>query len=550
MRAAVEADLDDGRCYTAALPTANDSRTRPRPHVGPAPRTPMTRLHRWITAEARVRALWIALLIVNAIVYLQLSIGSPVCPYDCDSYIELMGRGSLREYLDTAAHMFRSWFVPAFFSLFGKYTLANALTIVLAQTLLLHASWLVFAKAISGLFDGWLARVAFVLVCLSMYAQQYYILNHYLLSDSVAMATALWFLSTAVAFDRVAARIGTWAAVALLVATALFATGARDASMAVVVIGGAYVVAAHRRALALRHVAVALVALALVVGNQAKHARTRHTVNTGNLLVGFVVPTPPVRDFFLARGLPPDLVERGRSFVRQPWCTADLERMQAYRAALEGVSYRDLRRASRTWMLWLATNPGYVLAQAYRDIDCILGQSFGRSAPFHYLWKSTADTSTRPPDGRFPAIQQGTRRLAPSDFVGVRTRFWTTLAAAAVLAASLRRRRRPHVMATLLLVAVGLSNAIAAYFSDLWEPSEMLRHAMLGSILFNVGFLACIVSTIALLLERRGSAGVRQGAPGAVDGADDGADVPPGRTGTALTERGAAPDRRSTPRPA
>ena len=474
----------------------------------------MTPPTRWWQTEVRVRALPVALLLVNACVYLALSGGTPICFDDCVGYIGLMGKGSIGEYVQAYQSMFRAWFVPVFFSLFGKYTLATASSVALVQTVVLHLSWLLFAWAIAGLFRGWLARVAFVLVGLSMYAQQYYVLNKYLLSDSLAMSTVLWHLSTVVAFDRICARAGRWWSVALLVLTGLCAAGARDANLSLVVLGGAYVAFVHGGLLARRHLLAATLGLILVVVNQLSWARARHIATIPNIVVGFVLPSEPVRQFFVKRGLPASIAERGASFVSQPWCSADIQRIIEYRVAA-AIPERELKKASRIYALWLATHPGYVLEHAYEDVECILGQSFGSSGALGPFKSATQDVLFTYPGDKVITIQQGARRLAPSDFVGVKARLWLALAAAAVLGVSLARGRRGYEAPSLLLVLGGLSNAVASYFADLWQTSEMMRHALVGSVLFNVGFVVSCFSVVALLMDRwRSSVGMK-GAPGA-----------------------------------
>jgi ABC-type thiamin/hydroxymethylpyrimidine transport system permease subunit len=53
--------------------------------------------------------------------------------------------------------------------------------------------------------------------------------------------------------------------------------------------------------------------------------------------------------------------------------------------------------------------------------------------------------------------------------------------------------RSRRMMLPLIFMAAGVSNAIVAFFGELWEPGEMARHAFVGSVLLHVGVCLAIL---------------------------------------------------------
>ena len=48
----------------------------------------------------------------------------------------------------------------------------------------------------------------------------------------------------------------------------------------------------------------------------------------------------------------------------------------------------------------------------------------------------------------------------------------------------------------LFLVAMGVTNAILGFFGDVWERSEMERHAFIGSMILRLGLILCLLRLI------------------------------------------------------
>ena len=55
------------------------------------------------------------------------------------------------------------------------------------------------------------------------------------------------------------------------------------------------------------------------------------------------------------------------------------------------------------------------------------------------------------------------------------------------------KTRAEGLAAALFVTYIGMGNAVLSYFADMWEPSEMLRHAAIGAVLFDTGIVFCFV---------------------------------------------------------
>ncbi len=453
---------------------------------------------RWLMRNERW--VWIGYVALGYYVHLVASMGTPLCFDDCKSYVELMGRSSVAEYFTTFRSMVRAWSVPVFFSLFGRYSLGHAANIVLAQTTLLYVSWILLARAGSCLFSGVAKRVAFVVLSLCSFAQGYYYLNHFLLSDSFAMSSVLLFLAGVISFHAVSKRAGRGRTLVGMVILGLVACGARDANVLIVAMGSVFLVLANWKLLNKSLVLAFSVAMVLVCANQMAHGEERHQFNIENILAGFVLPTPAVREYFQRRGMP-STIGAGIELPTQPWCAAPATGVVANRDAAR-IPRTYLRQASRTYALWLVTHPWHVLRQTVADADCILGQSFTTSYALRFATLENADVSVWVPfGGTVPTIQKVPRIMAPLEYLGPDRRLIVSLIASCILLVRLIVRRDRASAVIVFLVGTGLLNAVGGYFGDLWETNEMLRHALIGSVLFNVGgHLACFFVGLLLML--------------------------------------------------
>ncbi len=442
---------------------------------------------------------WLIFIALNFFVYLNYSIGTPICFDDCLSYTELMGKGSLTRYITTWHSMWRPWFVPVFFSFFGEYSLSSALSINIAQTIILFISWTIFAASIAQQFSGRFAKITFVILSLSIYAQQYYILNRYLLSDSLALSTLLFFLSIVISFSQLRKKIGIKNAICLLLITALIATGSRDANVMFALLGTIYILFFNYKTITRLQLLTIIVAIAIICINQMNHASYRHYLNVKHVLAGFVLPHPAVADFFITRGMPANL-NKGIDLKPQEWCTVNYPQINE-NARLANIPDKYIYRASKIYALWLLSHPIYVMQQAFNDRDCILGQSYATSPSLLMMGAQTEEASYIRPGEKATAIQQGIIRIAPADFFDPKIKMMIALSLSVLFIFLYALKKNNYLAVSVFLIVSGFLNAVSSYFADMWSPSEMLRHAFIGSIIFNVGFVVSIIAAIAFLFS-------------------------------------------------
>jgi len=453
------------------------------------------------TIKSREKLVWFLFILANYYCYLRLSIGTPICFDDCHDYINLMGSGTYDEFLKNYETVWRPWFLPLFYWLFGNYDLASAANIMLAQTTIQYISWIIFAKVVSGLFTGKTARIVFLAVSLSAYIQQYYVFNKFLKSDSMALALVLLLFSLVFGFDKLIRKIGFWWGLLLLALCALFAAGTRDSIVMLVILGMAYVILLNRNLLKRWQILLVFLCLTAVSVNQVIHFRERQSYTTSHIIAGFVLPDPEIRKNFTDMGMP-ETIGLGFHLNSQPWCSANYQQILGGLYAMK-IPMDFIKKAPNLYMRWLLSHPFYILKQSYNDLDCILGQSFTESPSFHFGKYPTSEVSFPRPGEKVITIQQGLSRISPSDFLGIRTKLVLAALCSAFLLIVLFKRRDAYISAPLFLVFSGVLNAVASYFSDLWEPSEMLRHAFIGSILFNVGVMISAISVVYFFICRR-----------------------------------------------
>lgn len=432
--------------------------------------------------------------LINLVLYLCLSIGTPICFDDCSGYIVLMGRDFPGEYFQAWSTMWRSWVVPVFFSMFGEYNLSSALSIVVVQSFLLFISWFYFARVMAALFGGSMAVIVFMTCLLSAYSQQYFVLNRYLLSDSFAMSAVLIFLANLIRFVH----LGNSTSRQLLVLSAVLAVGTRDSNMMVVVMGVGYILFACYSVVGTKNSILLIAVLSVILVNQIYHAKLRHQTNIDNIIAGFVLPNPDVRDFFVKHSV----LDANKDFIMlnpQRWCSASYKEIIINKRTAN-FSEERLDIASKWYAIWLLTHPTYVLEQAFMDRECILGQSFAKSLPWQSASVRTMNSvSTRPGD-KVVTIQQGVITIALQDIFSTDIKIVLGLGLCVLLLPACHTSARKYIIPSMMLLVTGLCTAISSYFADLWEPSEMLRHAFIGSVVFNFGFLMIILSACHLLL--------------------------------------------------
>lgn len=433
--------------------------------------------------------------------YLMVSVGTPICFDDCLGYIGLMGLDFDSDYLTKLKETWRPWFTPVFFSMFGPYNNATGLRIVVAQSVIAFLSWLVLAVSISlecRAKHGW---IIVPIILLSCFSKQNYIYNHYLLSDSISTSSCLLLMST-IFWIRSRRESTEWLSELAFIFLSAIAVGVRDSNISIVF--ALWLIAVMHTAVYRKkpQIFLMMISIPIIIAMQVDGASFRRLTNNSNIMAGFVAPTDEVREYFIERGWRDrDLGQH--KLEAQPWCGADYIRIMT-NAALLNMDEKELRKASVTYYIWLISHPSYVIQQGWKDRQCIIGQSF--LSPNNSVWASlaqpTMDAEIIRPGSRVATIQQGASIAGPLDKVPTDAKIFAIPLLFLASALVFTRNKNVNLMRGTLISLLGASNAIACYFSDLWEPSEMLRHAIMGATLFDLGIVVSMIDLIFIYKRR------------------------------------------------
>lgn len=439
-------------------------------------------------------AAYIFLLFAN---YMRVSIGTPFCFDDCHEYISAMGvpwKGLLHQLVVT----WRSWAVPAFFWWFGPYDLRTAQEIVVTQSIMYFMAWVFFAYSVSL----WLARtflgrvIGFVLLCPFVYVKGYYHFNQLLLSDSFALSMVLVTFSLCLQFSLYirsrGSLFGIFAPlyVIAIVCSGALMVGARDSSILLGFCCAFFVMVVNWGDVSSRWYRLAACVLLLGVGGvQAHWAAKRHLVNAENILVGFALANPEARSFFLAHGMPPEVAEGSETFIQQPWSAVNVQQMLEYRQRVEKNSQFQsfMPQFDKIYSKYVLSHPMDYVKWSVKNTKTIFVDNF------QFPHKSSAifpkfDTEIPPIIGRdirLPFVDSS-RGLILCGFV-----FFLYLVCLGF--------RRVSVL-PLCIVVVGALSALSGFWGDLWECSEMMRHAAIGSIIVRVGFALALITMLDMLI--------------------------------------------------
>lgn len=438
--------------------------------------------------------------------YLIASNGAPVCFDDCYGYIGLMGKSG-NDYLATMVGEFRPWAVPMFFSLFGHYSPESASHIVLAQTIVAFVAWCLFAGTTCRLLRlPALRGPSFLVLALLMFGQGYFYFNRYLLSDSLALSSALLQWSLILAFPAFVA----WARrtqrrpcvielyLAAILGVSAFEMATRDANLMMALAGGGAFLLIARPEASFGDKArerLALFAFILLLGSlaylQSFGAQHRHQLNAENIMAGAVIPNAEVRNYFAENGMPARLQALGDVAAPQDLANIDLTELKRIGRLMTADARGDadtrafLDKARGLYIRFLVTHPGYILTHAWRNWRLIFAFRFPASPSEWGNDISVADY--------FPSA------------VGV------ALFLGCFILPSLRRDR--FAWLPLTFAAVGAANALLAFLGDVWERSEMTRHAAIGSVTLRCGLALCALMLLEEAARRSTSASRRLQAP-------------------------------------
>jgi hypothetical protein len=451
--------------------------------------------------------LYSAYIVLIFFVYQMSSIGSPVCFDDCRGYIPLMGKSG-EEFYHTMLTMFRPWAVPTFFSLFGPYDMSSAARIVLSQTYIAFFSWLLFAFASQGLIaTRALKFVAFVVVSSLMFGQGYYHFNQFLLSDWLAMSSVLTQYALCFLFPRFAGycekiergNIYVILYLALILVVTAFEMATRDANVLLALSGIAFLVVANREVTIGAGARWILVMLVVVVAaGQSLTARIRFPVNGKNILAGAVLPNENMRDFFFKHGMPTAFEAAAAEAKPQSLDAADIDEMrEVEKKALAGLAPEDKQffgEIGGVYAKYLLTHPEYVIGDVARHWRLIFAQTADMDAMIARgpLESPPAQKFVHPGETT-PFIAGASTRLSAADLVP------PVVGLALVVLCVLPPWLRPREMwswTPLFLAAAGFVNATLGFFGDVWERSEMERHAFVGSVVLRLGLTLCVLRLI------------------------------------------------------
>lgn len=442
--------------------------------------------------------------------YLLASLGTPICFDDCRGYIRLMGK-DWPDYFPTLMDSFRPWFILVFFSLFGPYSIQSATRIVLAQSFIAFLAWLSFAHATSRLLHVPAVRAfGFLVMALLMFGQGYYSFNQYLLSDSLGLSSLLFQWSLILQFPRFAAwarRTGRRGIVVYLylIAIALvsaFEMATRDTNIMMALAGWAFLLwrsltGVFRDDREVRTLLYKVsVAVAVIAIGQVKCAGLRHHENAQNIMAGAVIPNEEMRDYFIRHGMPERLQKLSENAAPQPLGSVDYHEVERIRGLVAQASVDPrcnefLQKTDRLYLGFLLTHPAYVVSNTWRYWRMIFAFSFVRDR------HATATGEIRPGD-RVPFVFGETLALSPADYfppqVGV------VLFAACFFLPWLRRDQSSWL--PLFLSLLGAGNALVGFFGDVWEPSEMGRHAAIGGVTLRIGLTLCALMLLDAAAQR------------------------------------------------
>lgn len=414
------------------------------------------------------------------------SVGPPNIDGDSVGYTKLMV-SSWQDYKSQLLVLWRPWFVPVFYSLFGPYSPSSASAIVMAQTYIQFFAWILFGASLRRFVHGRIARgFLLILVGSLIFSQGYYRLNQFLLSDSLALSSLLIQWAACISGRQYLqwARRQRYecASVTLYVFTVAALTaitmGTRDANILLALAGIVFVIVDTRRGLlTIRPLVILIVLVGLITAGQIHGSHIRHAVNANNLLFDFVLPNPEAQQFFADRGMPRALADLGPGLPKSDFgdMRIELDNSSRYRNGPAVAAY--LSQFDWVYAEYLVSHPAWVVSTAFANRDLIFEQG-GR---FHIL----------PQDGRIPSMVTD---LLPIEFWLVI--FCVSLAATAALG-GWRRAGLPAMVGIL-----GGANALGAFFADLWIPSEMARHAFIGSIVLRIGVILALAVFLDVLGDR------------------------------------------------
>ena len=280
-----------------------------------------------------------------------------------------------------------------------------------------------------------------------------------------------------------------------------FEMATRDANIMLGLSGIAFLVFANRKGAIGDEARWILVMFVFVAAfGQSWAARMRHPVNARNILAGAVFANEDMRDFFSRHGMPASFDVAAAEAKPQSLDAVDIDQMNEVKAKMASAEpgseeTKFLGGVGGVYAMYFLTHPAYVTGNVARHWRLIFTQTMDLEA---------SDRSRRLREARRAKIRSSRRDDAlhrgrvdealRGGLYPARRRGGSSGAVRAAAADCVAGEMWSFV--PLFLAAMGVVNAILGFFGDVWERSEMERHAFIGSMVLRLGLILCLLRLI------------------------------------------------------
>jgi hypothetical protein len=235
--------------------------------------------------------------------------------------------------------------------------------------------------------------------------------------------------------------------------------------------------------------------LAVVFILQSVSASHRHRISESHILAGVVLPNPKINQYFLNHGMPAALSQAGKTMQVQPLGRVKLSQLAPQVLTVNQLGTNFVRKVDKLYYSYLLLHPRYIINNTIQFHEMIFDQTF-HSSNFLLSASDGAGLGAGPvylkpsPDTLAPLLFPTNIKLSPMDYLPFSVIIVVGLGYTIYFLVFARSRR---MMLPLIFMVAGVSNAILAFFGELWEPGEMARHAFVGSVLLHVGVCLAIL---------------------------------------------------------
>lgn len=364
---------------------------------------------------------------------------------------------------------------PFLFTLLAKLCLRNLRAIVIVQSAIAVGAWLFLAATLASKLRAPAVRgLAFVFILFLGLSPPILLWNATIATESLSVSVLCIAIATWIRLADGAGRGGFIAFVVALVALAL----TRDTNAYVLLVVGAIavVVAAVRRDVRWRGLAVAAVCVVTGLGTIAASNHAGRWFDPLNETISLrLLSSPEATRYLVAHGMPLDAnVRRLNAPHMYPFLRNDLHSAPKYAA------YRNWVRARgrTTYVTFLLTHPGSDLSGPFKDRDRLLAPELR-----DYGWLSYDEP-------RGPFTIAGSLGFPGSP---VLVEVWIGLAAIAAGALARRRDRRSLLTAAALLALVIVPHYLVVWHGD---ALEIDRHSLGAAVQLRI--VLWVITALAL----------------------------------------------------